>query len=57
MEELGDSLNAYRDNDHDTVATISQTVSEAIYSTKPKSTHGFQTSREQNWKWIKGSSS
>ena len=57
MEELGDSLNAYRDNDHDTVATISQTDSEVIYSTKPKSTHGFQTSREQNWKWIKGSSS
>ena len=33
---LEDSFTACRDNDHDTVAIISQAVSEVIKSTKPK---------------------
>ena len=45
---LEDPLIACRDNDHDTVAIISQAVSEVIKSTKPKSTPGFQINREQN---------
>ena len=30
MEDIEDSLTAYRDNDHETVAIISQAVSEVI---------------------------
>ena len=48
MEDpLEDSRTACRDNDHDTIATISQAFSKVIESTKPKK-HPRVPNKQQN---------
>ena len=50
MEDpLEDSRTACRDNDHDTIAIISQAFSKVIESTKPKK-HPRVPNKQQNWK-------